>query len=381
MALRALLTAGPGELPHREATQLRRLQAQWAELAGRRGEALLRAIAPPELEGPLLCLDRGVGNPAALWSGLLPTLLVALQRAGLAEEAMRWEGQGLHPQDLSEGVEITATEAILGVVADPAGLSFRLAGGDVCGRYDPRIGARAIRWPIAGAAHLSMADPNPIALAEEHPEKSGNALDLGGRSTAEWCDRLREAAALIEAGLPDWLSEAGARAERLMPVGFEPERHLSASYRELPGQLYLTLHPSALTLAEAWVHEAQHGRLNRLLLLDPALKNGRTAWTPSPVRPDLRPLIGVLLAVHAFVPVAALHRRLAEAGHPLMVSPEGRARRRLVLESNAHGLAILSERGEWTAAGAQLFADLRALHAWSAAGTPEHIGDINSLPG
>ncbi len=37
----------------------------------------------------------------------------------------------------------------------------------------------------------------------------------------------------------------------------------------------------------------------------------------SPVRPDPRPLRGVLLAVHAFLPVARLYEKMTEARHPL----------------------------------------------------------------
>ena len=101
-------------------------------------------------------------------------------------------------------------------------------------------------------------------------------------------------------------------------------------------------------MAEAVVHETQHGRLNTLMWMDPVLRNGRSAWTASPVRPDLRPLSGVLLAAHAFTPVAALHARLADAGHPLARSPVFARRRQEVLDSNARGLAVLEEMSEPT---------------------------------
>ena len=41
----------------------------------------------------------------------------------------------------------------------------------------------------------------------------------------------------------------------------------------------------------------------------------------SPIRPDPRPLWGILLAVHAFLPVAELYRRMRDAGHPLAAHP------------------------------------------------------------
>ena len=71
---------------------------------------------------------------------------------------------------------------------------------------------------------------------------------------------------------------------------------LPSGESEAPNTVFLTLHPNRMTLAEAIVHEVQHGKLNTGLLLDPMLLNGRTFWTDSPVRPDLRPLVGVLLS-------------------------------------------------------------------------------------
>jgi HEXXH motif-containing protein len=133
-----------------------------------------------------------------------------------------------------------------------------------------------------------------------------------------------------------------------------------------------------LTLAEAIVHETQHSKLNVLSLLDAVLENGRTTWTASPVRPDLRPLMGVLLAVHAFVPVAALHAGLEEAGHPLAETAAFQRRRAAVLASNARGLQIVEELGRPTAAGARLLREARALHD-ALAGPDGAAGD--QLPG
>ena len=119
---------------------------------------------------------------------------------------------------------------------------------------------------------------------------------------------------------------------------------------------------SMITLAEAIVHEAQHSKLNLLSWLDAVLVNGRTTWTPSPVRPDLRPLMGVLLAVHAFVPVAALHAGLAAADHPISRTAPFQRRRAEVLASNQRGVAVLKRLAEPTAIGQRLLHELFALH-------------------
>jgi HEXXH motif-containing protein len=211
-------------------------------------------------------------------------------------------------------------------------------------------------------APLSLVDSNPLSMFEAHPDKQGNRLDLGERSVEAWCAALGEALGLIRVALPALATELRTSLARLVPVGYDPERHLSASYREAPGLVYLTLHPSALTLAEALIHETQHGKLNAVSWLDPVLHNGHSEWTRSPVRPDMRPLMGVLLALHAFVPVSALHRRLAELGHPLAQTPEFATRRAEVFEQNAQALSALRPRADFSELGARLFAGLAALH-------------------
>ena len=52
------------------------------------------------------------------------------------------------------------------------------------------------------------------------------------------------------------------------------------------------------------------------------LKNPFEPCYKSPVRPDPRPLWGILLAVHAFLPVAVMHRRLRADSHPIVRSFE-----------------------------------------------------------
>src|SRR5205085_553303 len=87
---------------------------------------------------------------------------------------------------------------------------------------------------------------------------------------------------------------------------------------------YLTLNPNAMTMAEAVVHEFQHNKFNVVADEVAFLTNAFHPLYPSPVRPDPRPLWGILLAVHAFLPVAELYRRLRDAGHPLAALPRTR---------------------------------------------------------
>ena len=62
----------------------------------------------------------------------------------------------------------------------------------------------------------------------------------------------------------------------------------------------------------------------------------------------------MLLAAHAFVPVARLHLGLAAAGHPIAETGPFQARREAVLGTNAGGLRTLFRLGQWTEVGARL---------------------------
>jgi HEXXH motif-containing protein len=379
LGLRALLGAPPppGMAPA-QAASLRRVQVLLPELARRHPEALFAALGAVDVLTPLLLLEGGRHEPGPLLEAAVPALLVGLCRRGALPEAVVWEGPLSTLVDGVGGRVLHLSTPASALLCDAAGVELRLADGRRLAPEHPELQASQPFLPLRPGISLSLFDSNPLASVEDHPDKQGNRLDLGGRSTEEWAAALDQALGLIERGLPAWAAELPLALQRLLPVGFEPERHLSASYREAPGLAYLTLHPDPLTLAEAIVHETQHSKLNVLSLLDAVLENGRTTWTASPVRPDLRPLMGVLLAVHAFVPVAALHAGLEEAGHPLAETAAFQRRRAAVLASNARGLQIVEELGRPTAAGARLLREARALHD-ALAGPDGAAGD--QLPG
>jgi HEXXH motif-containing protein len=210
---------------------------------------------------------------------------------------------------------------------------------------------------IEGSIVLALADNNPLAMQEVHPDKQGNALDLGGHPASEWADTLRTALRIVGAHLPDLRAEMDLYVQQIVPVGFYADKHLSASYREAIGTLYLSLHPNPLTMVEALVHEFQHNKLNALLESDRVLENGQEPLYRSPVRPDARPLHGVLLAVHAFVPVALLYQRMIAAGDARASDRRLREIARInregtdVLRAHAHptpvGKALLDELFRW----------------------------------
>jgi len=359
LALRRLLSHPLAALSRPLRAPVLGLREALVAAARRDRGAVLDRLASPDLLAPTLCLEAGVLSADAAFSAVGPGLLAALAAAGLLPATVMWEAPfaGLVLGDRAWRFDPPATA----MAALPVGAEVQLADG----RRLPLEAAPSTQpfLPLVPGLDLALLDTNPLAMVEAHPDKEGNALSLGGHPAEEWQAALVEALDLVQRGLPEWWAELPRSLARLVPVGFQPEVHLSASYREAPGLAYLTLHPNRLTLAEAVVHETQHSRLNCLSWVDPVLDNGWTEWTVSPVRPDLRPLMGVLLAVHAFVPVAALHARLADQGHPRAQGPDFARRRAQVLAGNDRGLEILRDKAQPTALGARLLAELEGLHA------------------
>lgn len=382
LALGALLRADGRGLSPGEQRALSRLQGQLTLTPRDRAQGLLAAVGAPDVLPSLLCLHGGIGDPAALLRALVPPLFAALGGTGrglpahlqcpparamptAVSEALLWEGPIVHVGHPRAGWAANFSPPGARMVVDPSGVEVERRDGRrvaLPGGPGAPVGHAYVflheRLPLL---HLCLQDTNPLAAVEAHPDKQGNRFDLGGHTVEQWKAALAAAVDLLQLALPEWLADAAPVLARIVPVGFAADRHNSASYREAPGLLYLSLHPDPLTMAEAVVHEAQHGKLNLLSWLDPVLHDGHATRVPSPVRPDLRPLMGVLLAAHAFVPVQALHDRLAAADHPLSRTPRFAARRTEVRAANREALATLREHGRPSEIGARLLAGLDAL--------------------
>jgi len=210
--------------------------------------------------------------------------------------------------------------------------------------------------PIEREIVLATVDVNPLAMREAHPDKSGNAVDLGGHSIERWTASLRRALAIVERDLPVVREEIDLLIQQFVPVGFDEQTHLSASYAEAIGTIYLTLHPNDMTMAEAIVHEHQHNKLNALFDLDPLLQNHASERYASPVRPDPRPLHGILLAVHAFLPVEELYRRLIERGQTRLTE-----RHAQIVRSNRAAAGLLSKHARPTKIGRGILDEIAQL--------------------
>lgn len=342
---------------------------------------VLHCFASPTVATPLHCLPLSESLPefrtriADAAAAMMPHLLFEMALHGLLEESEAWACTGGAPRlaSLAVGGAILPPEATTtlvfsasGVVAangdaeiaqlplDPDGMpaSFEAPGGF---RFERRY------HPVGNVTHLATVDHNPIAAFEAHPNKHGNGVDLGGRPEAEWIAMLDEAFALVEQFLPETFAEMRLALREVVPVGYDGERHLSASYREAIGTMYLTLHPNVMTMTEAVVHEFQHNKMNVASYSADFLENAFHPLYPSPIRPDPRPLWGILLAVHAFLPVAELYRRMRDAHHPLATLPGFDERLSDIDLKNHEGMEMLRAHAQFTAPGAALLGDLEAL--------------------
>src|SRR6185503_14092963 len=79
---------------------------------------------------------------------------------------------------------------------------------------------------IDGEIALALADNNPLAAVEAHPDKAGNAIDLGGLEPSRWTADLGRALATIGRHLPEIRAEMDLFVHQVVPVGWDEERHL-----------------------------------------------------------------------------------------------------------------------------------------------------------
>lgn len=359
LLLRFLLQTPIQGIPKDLQISILHLRPILSQVLKREPQRLIKAIATQDTISALILLRNGQADPILLWKQAITSLFFQLET--LPEDFL-WE----HPieQVILEHDLLEFNPPIQSLSIGPLGISGQYSNGKILSWEDLKEFGKS-KTPftkLSKSVSFSLFDSNPFSMEEAHPDKDGNATQLGGHSVEEWCETLEQAIQIIKDFLPEWWAEFDMFMHRLVPVGYYPQKHLSASYAEAPGLAYLSLHPDLLTMTEALVHEAQHSKINLVRLFDPLLHNGLSELTSSPLRPDRRPLHGVLLAAHAFVPVAALHYRLEKQGHPIAQTPQFRNRRLEVLEVNKQGLAILKEKGKPTKIGEAILKGLEALH-------------------
>ena len=381
--------------PTDEARSTRRVLGRFLKKQARDALALRPVTVVPELR-PIVSRVQGLirgfgeGNPAPLYQVLRRThvhglltcawraladedpdaaaertatfffqVLVELSLDGALPEPVTWPGPppGGVVSSGTHRVHVAGLDTVAQVEFQPA--SIRLGQElELPGAAEPS----PLFLPVAPGMVLSLVDNNPISDFEAHPDKEGNQLDLGGAPADTWVTVLQESLALIGAHMPELREEMDLFLQRFIPVGTDEHSHLSASYREFIGTMYLTLHPQSMTMTEALIHEYQHSKINLLFHLDPVMDNAYWPLYPSPVRPDPRPLHGVLLAAHAFVPVAELYKRLSDAGAPQAQRGGFRERFGQILAKNDEAMQVLEAHAQPSASGRQVIDELATMH-------------------
>jgi HEXXH motif-containing protein len=327
--------------------------------------ALLRAIRRPHVHGLLNCMLRSllegdIEEGKRLARAFQFQLVTDLALDGALTSQVTWPGSV--PSDVLMSTAHRVYEPLDEVQ------SIRFGPGLVCleraeGSTEITSGQGADRFVSVGALQvLALVDNNPISDFEAHPDKEGNQLSCGAAEPDAWATSLEEALSRVGKYLPELRAEMDLLLQQFIPVGTDDLAHLSASYRELIGHVYLTLHPRNMTMTEAVIHEYQHNKINMLFHMDAVMENAFQPLYPSPVRPDPRPLHGVLLAAHAFVPVAELYRRMVEEGDPECELPGFDRRFREIIASNDEAVTVLREHAQPTEAGREVLDELFAIH-------------------
>lgn len=379
-AVRTWATLPPGFLTPATRTSYAQ-SVQWAnELLRRDPRPLVAALRSPTVGALLWPLSREAheeGDRGAFdrwtWEA---TLLVAFELAlsgALPPAGLRFVAAG-RPwpalRHVGANLVVRPAPSVRELVVRAGRVTFVTAEGTT--DLDPRAPGDG-PWTITRPYHrivdgvvLALEDNNPLSHFEAHPDKQGNALDLGGKSIDDWLAALRGSFALVDEYLPVLGEEMRLVLRLIVPVGWHEQKHLSASYKEAIGTVYMTLHPNPMTMVEALIHEFQHNKLNTALHLDPLLHNAFSPLYSSPVRPDPRPLHGVVLAVHAFQPVAKLYEVMAAQRHPWSEHAAWSKRFRDIIRMDRAGAGTVLENAQATPVGEGLFREMRALD--------EHLG-------
>jgi hypothetical protein len=169
---------------------------------------------------------------------------------------------------------------------------------------------------------------------------------------------LGRAIELIRRVWPEALDDVTTLFRGLLPIQMAGGGWNSASTGQAPFVLQLTFQENGwpFLLADSILHECAHTKLDMALTLGPLFLNDEQKIYRHPWRPDLRPMVGVLLGAHAFLAVLTLYHR------GLRIWPDDEAilqqyeQRRAEVET---AMSVISEHANFTAAGVEVFEAMR----------------------
>jgi HEXXH motif-containing protein len=111
----------------------------------------------------------------------------------------------------------------------------------------------------------------------------------------------------LERNLPECSAWVGEVTHIAIPFRGENGLFRSRSHPDIPGVVELDL-LSEMEILEALVHESAHLYLYRAECEAPLIETGYEGLHRSPLRPEPRPLRGIMLAMHALAHIALFYR-------------------------------------------------------------------------
>jgi HEXXH motif-containing protein len=231
-------------------------------------------------------------------SRALALLIDSIARITSAEQRL-W----LH-QPAGEEVALPAMQRIVPATPQARWLESRLAGGtiEVRDAGGTRIDQPLPVLPILGSPGTFLV-LSAAATMFDSPYRQSLAPDT--RHAAELAAMLSTCLDRIERSDPD----TGGRLRRQIRWFFPLQTldrmtHNSFTVKGMSGVMFVSEAYEELRLAEAMVHEFQHGELYRLQETTQLWTTSDDARFYSPWRPDARPVEGLFHAIHVFTAVA-----------------------------------------------------------------------------
>lgn len=189
---------------------------------------------------------------------------------------------------------------------------------------------------------------------------------IGGAPLDKWRGRLLDAAtadtisrvfSLLKEVWASAYQDVRAFCRIVVPLSSSDSPRASVANALVPLMVGVSIDADGLLdTAEFLIHETAHIKLDLLTRRALLLENDDQALYRHPWRHDPRPLIGVLYAAHAFVPVAELYGRALDSGCRSTRVRDTYLLRRSEVEQ---ALEQLARHARWTEAGRALFKDLR----------------------
>ncbi|WP_344116829.1 aKG-HExxH-type peptide beta-hydroxylase [Kribbella alba] len=274
---------------------------------------------------------RALGQSAERWQ---PHPGLALDRSRLSTALVDGAGQAApwlrHPcvSRLTRGEPATAyrdlvlalwtaahTDADLGSVTISTPVTIWTAGGDVelpAGRHELCTVAETMKavTPIAVSVDVwctttGLRSPGAYAIDDDLTVHEGLTRDLNHFV------RIMHVVATRLPELTHWLTSATKVVRPLVPV---PGCSRSTHYPDIAGLIEADLSRGIAQTIELVTHETAHLHLRAAQADDPLVDPGDNGRYPSPLRPEPRPLVGILLAYHALAYIAAALCDAAEGG-------------------------------------------------------------------